>query len=402
MSEQPITIVGAGIGGLVLGIALQQRGKDVVIYEATEVLDEVGAGVALWANATRLLHRLGLEDQLEEHGSEPTEIIFRDGIDGSRIASYPLTEGSWYRKEFGAPYYGIHRKTIQKILADALKPGTIKLGHRLDRLEEIDADTTRLHWTNGFSTDAEGLVVASDGIRSSVRKWMCDGLDHNIFSRTSGFRGVVPMEALPTMPDPTATQWWVGDGAHLLHFPIGPDYKFATFLTVEEDPKVWPDPKYWRVDGTQEEALAPFEGWHPAVTEMVDAVQHTERWGLFGLGPLQTWSKGNVVLLGDAAHGLLPHHGQGANQCMEDAIVLTEVLLEDGDATLHERLKRYESIRMDRAQAVQKVSWVSNRLFHLPAGPEIALRDETFRNLKTHLRWIHEYDAQAAVTPVSV
>jgi salicylate hydroxylase len=119
LPEQTITIVGAGIGGLVLGIALQQRGRDVVIYEATDVLDEVGAGVALWSNATRLLHRLGLADELAEHGSEPTELIFRDGIDGSRIADYNLTGGDWYREEFGAPYYGIHRKTLQKILVDA-------------------------------------------------------------------------------------------------------------------------------------------------------------------------------------------------------------------------------------------------------------------------------------------
>ncbi|CAN5216157.1 FAD-dependent monooxygenase [soil metagenome] len=401
MSEQPITIVGAGIGGLVLGIALQQRGMDVVIYEAADVLDEVGAGVALWSNATRLLHRLGLADDLAEHGSEPTELIFRDGINGERIADVNLTGDNWYRQEFGAPYYGIHRKALQKILAEALKPGTIKLGHRLDRIEEIDADTTRLHWAKGTFIDA-GLVVAADGIRSGVRTWMSDGLDHNIYSRTSGFRGVVPMDAIPSMPDPTAVQFWVGDGAHLLHFPIGPDYKFATFLAVEEDPKVWPNREAWRVPTTREEAVERFAGWHPAITEMIGAVDHTERWGLFGVGPLKSWTRNNVVLLGDAAHGLLPHHGQGANQCMEDAFVLTELLVEEGDASLHDRLRRYEEIRMGRAQQVQKISWVSNRLFHLPAGPEIPLRDETFRNVLDNVRWIHEYDAQAAVAPLHV
>lgn len=401
MSEDKIVIVGAGIGGLVLTLALQRAGIEVEVYEQAETLDEIGAGVALWSNATRLLHGLGLEDGLAEFGSEPTELIIRDGLDGADIIRHGLTENNWYRDEFGAPYYGIHRKNFQKILAERIAPGVIHLGHRLTDIEPISADTTRLHWANGTSTDAN-LVVGADGIRSSVRSWMFGGIDYTMFSKTSGFRGVVPLADLELLPDPTATQFWVGDGKHFLHFPIGPDYTHATFLAVVEDPKIWTNPYGWRMPCTPQDAVAPFLDWHPAIAEMINAAAPDERWGLFGVGPLPTWVKDNVVLLGDAAHGLLPHHGQGANQCVEDAVILADLLAAPGDTPMAQRLQQYCDLRMDRAQRVQKISWVSNRLFHLPPGPEIPVRDATFRNLYDNVRWIHEYDASAALAPSTV
>ncbi|MFE7420261.1 FAD-dependent oxidoreductase [Rhodococcus sp. NPDC057529] len=396
MSEDKIVIVGAGIGGLALTLALQQAGIDVEVYEQADAIDEIGAGVALWSNSVRLLQGLGLSDELEEWGSEPSSLIIRNGVDGEKIVDFPLATDDWYRKQFGAPYYGIHRKAFQKIMVDRVKPGTIKLGHRLTGIEQINESTTRLNWANGTSTEAN-VVVGADGIRSSVRSWMFGGIDYTMFSKTSGFRGVVPLKDMTLLPDPHSTQFWAGDGKHFLHFPIGPDYTHATFLAVEEDPKVWPNPDGWRVPCTPEEAVASFLDWHPAVAQMINAAAPVERWGLFGVGPLPSWRKDNVVLIGDAAHGLLPHHGQGANQCVEDAIILAELLAMPGDEPVADRLQRYSDLRMDRAQKVQKISWVSNRLLHLPDGPEIPLRDETFRNLYENVSWIHEYDARSEV-----
>jgi salicylate hydroxylase len=396
VSENKIVIVGAGLGGLVLTLALQRAGINVEVYEAAETLDEIGAGVALWANATRLLHHLGLEEQLREFGSEPTSAIIKNGLDGSSVVELNLTENNWYRNEFGAPYYGIHRKALQRILIDQIQPGVIRLGHRLTNIEQLSPESTRLHWANDSTTDAD-VVVGADGIRSVVRSWMVDGVDYTMFSKTSGFRGVVPLADMTELPDPTSVQFWAGDGKHFLHFPIGPDYQYATFLAVVEHPKTWTNPHGWRMPCTPEDAVEPFLDWHPAVAQMISAAAPQERWGLFGVGPLPSWSKDNVVLLGDSAHGLLPHHGQGANQCVEDAIVLSELLATRGDAPIGGVLQTYCDIRMGRAQRVQKISWVSNRLLHLPEGPEIPLRDSTFRNLDANVRWIHEYDARNAV-----
>lgn len=398
MSEQKIAIVGAGIGGLVLAIALQQRGVDVDVYEQASELDEIGAGIALWANGTRLLRRLGLGNRLAEFGSEPTSAILRDGIDGEKISTLPLTDNDWYREQFGSPYYGIHRKSLQRILVEALAEDTIKLGHRLVDIDAAAGSPVTMTWADHTESRAD-VVVGADGIRSTVRSWLFGDTAKTKFSKTSGFRGVVAIEDLPSLPDPTSVQFWVGDGAHLLHFPIGPEYKYVTFLAVEESPKQWPDPKYWRTPCTPAEALAPFRGWHPAVTEMIDAVVHSERWGLFSVEPLEAWHKGNVVLTGDAAHGMLPHHGQGANQSIEDAVALADALTGDPSLALDVRLHDYYELRKPRATDVQKTSWMTNKLLHLPEGPDITVRDEIFRSLETNLKWMHEYDVQEAASP---
>lgn len=392
MQEQKVTIVGAGIGGLTLAIALQRRGVEVEICEQAQELDEIGAGIGLFANSTRLLARLGLGPALDAHASDPTEVIFRDGLGGDRIAAHPLAEGDWYRTEFGARYSGIHRKHLQRILVDAVGPDTIRLGRRLTGLTEESDGTAAMHWADGSVTRSD-VIVGADGIRSLIRPWVT-GTDAVRFSGTSGFRGVVPVSKLPSLPDPRAIQYWVGDGAHLLHFPIGPDYEYVTFLAVVESPKQWPDPERWRVPCTDEDALAPFHGWHPAVPEMIGALPHTERWGLFGLGPLPTWRRANVVLLGDSAHGMLPHHGQGANQSIEDAFALADALAAPGDTPLTARLDGYERLRMSRAQRVQKVSWITNRWLHIPDGPEVPERNALFGSLRQNLDWIHSYDAQ--------
>ncbi|WP_369033889.1 FAD-dependent oxidoreductase [Streptomyces adonidis] len=394
MREEKVTVVGAGIGGLTLAIALQRQGVDVEVCEQARELDEIGAGIGLFANGTRLLARLGLGPALDAHSCDPTEVIFRDGLGGARIASHVLAEGDWYRTEFGSRYSGIHRKDLQRILVDALEPGTIRLGRRLTGLTEEPGGTAAMHWADDTVSRSD-VIVAADGIRSLVRPWVT-GTDAVRYSGTSGFRGVVRVADLPSLPDPRAIQYWVGDGAHLLHFPIGPDYEHVTFLAVVESPKQWPDQERWRVPCTTEDALAPFRGWHPAVTEMIGALPHTERWGLFGLGPLPTWSRANVVLLGDSAHGMLPHHGQGANQSVEDAFALAEILTAEDGTPPAARLERYWRLRMPRAQRVQKVSWVTNRWLHIPDGPEVPERDALFRAVGTNLPWVHEYDAQSA------
>jgi salicylate hydroxylase len=133
MSEQGlrIAIVGGGIGGLTLALALRQRGLSAEVYEQASELTEIGAAVALSANATRELRRLGVLDQALAVATEPTELIFRDGRDGRRIAAHPVRQDGRYRERFGAPYLGIHRADLQRILGGALGGEGLHLGHRL-------------------------------------------------------------------------------------------------------------------------------------------------------------------------------------------------------------------------------------------------------------------------------
>src|SRR3954464_10673397 len=129
-----IAIIGAGIGGLTLALALRQRGLSAEVYEQASELTEIGAAVALSANATRELRRLGVLDRLLAVATEPTELIFRDGRDGRRIAAHPVRQGGRHRARFGAPYLGIHRADLQRILSGALGGAGLSLGHRLTGL----------------------------------------------------------------------------------------------------------------------------------------------------------------------------------------------------------------------------------------------------------------------------
>jgi salicylate hydroxylase len=390
-------IVGAGIGGLTLALALRERGVPVEVFEQAGRLSEIGAAVALSANATRVLERLGVGERLATVSAEPTELILRHWRSGERVAAHPVGNGGWYRGRYGAPYYGVHRKDLQAILGAAWGTEGLYLGRALTDLED-GPDGVRLTFADGTTAEA-GVVVGADGIRSTVRRWLT-GADETVFSGTSGFRGIVPVDRLPSLPDPAAIQFWMGPGAHLLHYAIGADADQVNFLAVVEGPRRWADPTVWRADATDSEALAAFDGWHPAVTELVGSVSHRERWGLFGVRALDRWSRGRVVLLGDAAHGMLPHQGQGANQTIEDAALLAELLV--GDESPASAFDRYERLRRPRTRRVQGVSWLTNRILHLPDGAQARERDHGLAALPSTIGWIHEHDVLAGLrTPAS-
>jgi salicylate hydroxylase len=248
-----------------------------------------------------------------------------------------------------------------------------------------------LRFEDGSAADAD-LVVGADGARSFVRRWML-GYDDPLYSGCSGFRGVVPLHKLPSLPDPTAIQFWIGPGGHLLHYPIGNSH--INFLLVERHPAPWPS-RDWVMPAAEGEQLRLFAGWHPAVVEMITAVPISSRWGLFHRPPLGRWTKGRVTLLGDAAHHLAPHHGQGANQSIEDAIVLAACLADAGSGAHTDALKRYERLRRGRTRKVQYASISAADVLHLPDGEEADRRNarlgSTGRVLH-HLGWIHEFDA---------
>jgi salicylate hydroxylase len=390
-----IAVVGGGIGGLTLAIALRQRGLEAEVFEQATELTEIGAAVALSANATRELRRLGVLDAVLAVAAEPTELIFRAWRDGRRIAAHPVRQDGRYRERFGAPYLGIHRADLQRILSGALCGAGLHLGHRLSGLSDR-GDGIDLEFANGRSAHAD-LVIGADGIRSLVRRFVTGG-EGSVYSGTSGFRGIVPASCLPSLPDPQAIQFWMGPHAHLLHYAIGGGGDDVNFLAVVEGPPAWPHGDRWQAEIEPGEALAAFAGWHPAITEMIGAVEHRLRWGLFVGRPLQRWSRGRVVVLGDAAHAMLPHHGQGANTTIEDAITLAELLAVTAPVELDAMLTRYQALRLTRTRKIQRSSRATNDLLHLPDGPALAARDSRVSRFPEDFGWIHDFDATQSVS----
>ncbi len=385
--QRRIAVIGAGIGGLTLAIALRRYGIGVDIYEQTSELREVGAAVALSANATRFFEQFGLTTELSSRWFEVSALIFRDGRSGSVIGRHDV--GATYRKRFGAPYVGIHRADLQAILSAAVGLDSIRLRKRLVDIDDSGA-RAMLRFDDGCTSDAD-LVIGADGARSFVRRWVL-GYDDALYSGCSGFRGMVPMAAVPTLPDPTALQFWMGPGGHLLHYPMGHDH--INFLLVERHPAPWPR-RDWILPATEGEQLRHFAQWHPAVVEMITARPISDRWGLFHRPPLGRWTRGRVTLLGDAAHQLAPHHGQGAGQSIEDAVVLA-ACLKSGSGTLADALERYERLRRGRTRKVQYASISAADVLHLPDGDNADRRNARLASLDGalhHLSWIHEFDA---------
>lgn len=390
-----IAIVGGGIGGLTLALALRQRGIAAEVYEAATALTEIGAAVALSANATRELRRLGVLGPVLAASTEPSALIYRDGRSGARIAAHAVHEGLAYQTRFGAPYCGIHRADLQKALGRALAGAEmsgngLNLGRRLLEVQEAGRGLV-LAFEGGETVEAD-LVVGADGVRSVVRGYVSHG-QGTVYSGTSAFRGIVPARALPSLPDPLAIQFWMGPGAHLLHYAIGGDGQDVNYFAVVEGPVAFP-PGRSTAEIAPGEALAAFRGWHPAVLEMIAATEHPLRWGLFTTPPLRHWHRGAAVLLGDAAHAMVPHHGQGANTTIEDAVTLAALLAqEDGLAAT---LARYQALRRARTTLIQRSSWDTNALLHLPDDADLVARDAAMQGFPERFGWIHAHDALAA------
>jgi len=390
-----IAVIGGGIGGLTLALALRQRGLAATVYEQAAELAEIGAAVALSANATRELRRLGVLDAVTAASCEPTDLIYRDGRTGARVAAHPVRDGGAYQARFGAPYYGIHRADLQRALSGALAGDGLHLGHRLTGITEADG-AMRLSFANGHTAEAD-LVVGADGVRSLVRQYVTGG-EGVSYSGTSALRGIVPTAGLRALPDPYAIQFWMGPDAHLLHYAIGPAGEDVNYFAVMEGPAEWHAPGSTAAIA-REDALAAFAGWHPAVVEMVAAVPDHKRWGLFTVRPLLRWSRGRAVLLGDSAHAMVPHHGQGANTTIEDAITLAELLPGAAPDGMDALMATYGHLRRARTRKIQRSSWATNGLLHLPDGPAphaaaaLADRDRRMAAFPEDFAWIHGHDA---------
>ena len=390
MSGTKVAVVGGGIGGLVLGLALRERGIGFDIYEQAEGLREVGAAVALSANGTRELRRLGVGELVESVSVVPSALVIRRGDTGRVIADHPIGRDGTYEATFGAPYYGVHRVALLEALAGRLGRDGIHLGRRCVGVEERGSGA-ELHFADGSSAAAD-VIVGADGVHSVIRPHVT-GAVRATFSGTVGYRGLVPVEDMPSLPDPTPLQFWAGPGRHLLHYSISGG-KTINFLAVVRVPEWTSDT--WMEQCAVTDAVDAFTGWHPAVTEMVGAPRSGARWALHDIEPLDRWHSDRVVLMGDAAHAMVPHQGQGANQTIEDAVALADCLAADGPIPA---LRRYAERRRKRTAAVQRLSRRTADLMHLPDGPQLAARDELFADLYADLSWIHSHDAHREAAP---
>ncbi|WBB50419.1 FAD-dependent monooxygenase [Verrucosispora sp. WMMA2044] len=391
MPQMNVAIVGAGIAGLTLAAALRRSGVDVVVYEQAPRLFEVGAGVQLAPNATRLLHRLGLVEQLRAVAVQPQAIVMRRWNDGELLRRTPLGESCQDR--FGAPYYTLHRADLHACLLGLSPPEQVRLDARCVGVTQT-ADKAQLHFSDAESVTAD-LVVGADGIHSIIREHLA--LDRPRYSGQTIYRGLVPAERVPHLAAEPAVRLWFGPDQHCVCYPVSSGRQVSFGATVPAAD--WRE-ESWTLRGTAGELASRYRGWHGDVTRLFDAADAVSRWALHDRESLRQLVRGRVVLIGDAAHPMLPFQAQGANQAIEDAAVLArclEMVRRDG---LPAALRRYEQVRLPRTNRIQQESRANAGTLHLTNGTAQQLRDVGSRTSSEldRQQWLFGYDADRAAT----
>jgi salicylate hydroxylase len=385
LSTQPlrVAIVGGGIGGLAAATALLQRGIDVQLYEQAPALAEIGAGVAIQPNGIRMLRRLSLGDGVTRYGARWTDAQFRRQ-DGTFAASM------WPADLAGdIEIYGFHRADLLSLLVDRLPPGVAHTGHRCVGFEQNESGAT-VTFANGVRATAD-IVVGADGIHSNLQQFVV-APSPAIFSGSVASRGIIPSASV-TWPA-GAMRNWMGAGKHFIVFPVrrGELLNYVGFVATEERTE-----ESWSALGERALLARDFAGWDPMVGAIITQIKATFRWGVYHREPLSRWTEGRLTLLGDAAHPMLPHAGQGANQAIEDGVALAAVLARANRTSAPRALLIYEKLRREHTAGVQSKSRSNSAKYEAASG-DLARRDQSLATQYQERARIWNYDAEAEAT----
>lgn len=384
-----IAVVGGGIGGVMAALALARRDVEVEVFEQAPAITQVGASLQLGPNALRLVDEIGLLPALRTIGVRPDAVDFLRWDDGSLLLHTEL--GAAAETHFGAPQLDFFRPDLQRVLVEELPPGTLRLGTRIEAIDQNDGGVT-LRTSSGERVRADA-AVAADGIRSPIRRQLV-GADDPVFSGTVVYRGVVAREDAADVHPSRVNLYWLGPYRHGVSYWIGGGSLLAVNCAVQD--AAWSQ-ESWTLEVPPDEAVAAFAGWHPPLLERIGRMRTTLRTAVFVRRPLEHWSFGRVTLLGDAAHAMEPFQAQGAAQAVEDAYVLAECVAANDDVAA--AFERYERIRMTRAEELQESSAGAANIFYLPDGEEQRRRDARYTTLLEELPFgtrqaVWEYDVR--------
>jgi len=274
------------------------------------------------------------------------------------------------------------------VLASAISSSSIRTGYRCVGFEQNDR-FARLRFANGEIVETD-VALAADGIQSTLQRFVVEPSVPE-YSGSRAYRGLIASEKLPSWRK-EAHQIWMGDGKHFMVFPVrsGRLLNYVGFVPTEDQTI-----ESWSAIGDRDELAASFAGWDPRVVGLLEQVESCFWWGLYDRAPLSSWTNGRLALLGDAAHAMLPHVGQGANQAIEDGVALA-VFLEGRDSSeVADALRRYERFRRERTGIVQAEAR-RNGLRYDSRYPSLEQRDREVANAATFRKWLYDYDVERA------
>jgi salicylate hydroxylase len=375
-----VAIVGGGIGGVAAANALLDKGIEVGVYEQAPQLKEVGAGVALHPNGVRMLRRLGFGEEVSRYGARWIDPQFRHP-DGRLIAPFwPASEGERFE------VYGMHRADLLQMLLDRLPPEVIHAGHRCIGFEQ-SSDEAVVVFENGARISVD-VVVGADGIHSTLQQYVTEP-SPPLPSGSVAYRGIITAASVGWPAGQMRN--WLGPGKHFLVFPVRANQlvNYVGFIRSTTQTR-----ESWSAPGDPAALAREFAGWDPLVEAILAQVEACFWWGLYDREPLARWTNGRLTLLGDAAHPMLPHVGQGANQAIEDGVALATVLHHFDRASAPRALEVYERVRREHAARVQTSSRTYGARYDA-SSRDLSDRDRQLSNQLGERAWMWDADAEA-------
>ncbi|KAF8581960.1 FAD/NAD(P)-binding domain-containing protein [Ramaria rubella] len=380
-----IVIVGCGLGGLAAAFTLSKAGHRVTILESAPALGEVGAGIQVTPNLSRLLIRWGLGPALERTAVEPDAIVFRRYSTGEKVG---YTQWRTMRRDYGSPYYHIHRADFHRLLFDLVadtQDVTLRLNSTVNHLDPKGKDgRPNVRLSNGEVVHGD-LIIGADGIKSMIREVVIGKPDSPTATGDAAYRALVPCSELEKDPDlrsfvelPEMTAW-MAPGRHLMAYCIRRRQEFNMVLLHPDDGSV----ESWTAAGSADKMRKDFADFEPRVQKLLALVPSTLKWKLMDRAPLEKWihPDGRVALLGDACHPMLPYRAQGAAMAIEDAAFIGNIFSRlSHPAQIAPMLNAYQDLRFPRAAATQLSSRLNQKIFHLNDGPEQEERDASMRS----------------------
>lgn len=394
-------IAGGGVGGLATAIGLGQLGWDVQVFERALAFSDAGAGLQISANGMHVLHQLGVATQIASYQFEPTHLELHMGQSGRRIFALPIKDVSCQR--WGAPYVHIKRSDLIGAMLTRLKglPNvSITMGVAIEGYCHEKGLCANASDGQTYTAD---ILVGADGIKSQVRHHML-GADAPRFTGNVAWRAMVPVAALGVLAPPPTACVWAGSKRHAVTTRVAAGEMINFVGIVEQDS--WRE-EGWTLQGNLEDALSDFEGWHPTILNILKNAPVLNKWAIYDRPPLDQWSDGDVVLLGDAAHPMVPSMAQGATQALEDAACLAQKL--ERSPHIPAALADFYQTRRRRTAKVQSLSMRNLQRFHIHGpleklatfapmwlagkiAPRLALRQ---------FDWLYGYKGEGVLEPLS-
>lgn len=348
MTKRPIAIVGAGMGGLAAAATLRQAGCDVRVYEQTTQFARVGAGIQMMPNSMKVLRGIGIEAGLRNVAFMPYSHLNRIWDTGEVTNELPMPETL-----YGAPYLCMHRAELHCALASVVPAEIVHLGKKLVGLGQRGGGV-ELAFADGTRAQADA-VIGADGVHSTVREILL-GPEKLQWKGRVAYRAVFP-SALMNGKEISAsrTKWW-GPDRHIVIYYTTAKRDEIYFVTSVPEPAEWMTRESWSAKGDVRELRVAYEGFHPEVRAVLEACPDCHKWAILEREPLERWSDGGVVLLGDACHPMTPYMAQGAATSIEDAAILARCLRDVDGEDIEGAFKRYEAHRKPRTSRIQAIS----------------------------------------------